>query len=290
MLDRNLPAAEIAHDTSEELAQRVEYLEDFRSGVFQLLRELDASETELAETCKRLAEAHDQLIHTSKLTALGELAAAMAHELNQPLTVIKGLSQHLLRGAGTRTPEHEKLKLIADASCKMETVIKHLRVFARSDGVKQGTVVLKDVINEALLIVRELLTNRAIEVALDLGPVPNVVGNSGRLEQVIINIAANARDAMPCGGRFKITLKEVVRDGRRFAMMSFEDTGNGIPAHHIPKIFDPFFTTKGPGVGTGLGLSISYGIVREHRGEITVENVLPNGCAFHILLPAAPEV
>lgn len=287
MLSTNPLAAEITHDTSKELAQRVEYLEDFRSGVFQLLRELDASETELAETCKRLTEAHDQLIHTSKLTALGELAAAMAHELNQPLTVIKGLSQHLLRGAGAQTPEHEKLKLIADASCKMETVIKHLRVFARSDGAKQGTVVLKDVINEALLIVRELLTNRAIEVALDLGPVPNVVGNSGRLEQVIINIAANARDAMPCGGRFKITLKEAVRDGRRFAMMSFEDTGNGIPAHHIPKIFDPFFTTKGPGVGTGLGLSISYGIVREHSGEITVENVLPNGCAFHILLPAA---
>ncbi|MBI5884983.1 MAG: PAS domain-containing protein [Deltaproteobacteria bacterium] len=270
-----------------ELAARVEYLEEFRSGVFQLLRELDASESELALTCGRLQEAQDQLVHTSKLTALGELSAALAHELNQPLTVIKGLSQHLLRGKEDDAPEYEKLKLVVDASAKMETVIKHLRVFARGECVKQGPVDLNFVVKEALLIVRELLTSRSIEIVLELSPVPPVIGSVDRLEQVIINIAANARDAMYGGGRFRITTKEAMCGGRRCAMMSFQDTGGGIPDETLGRIFEPFFTTKEPGKGTGLGLSVSYAIAREHNGELSVENDPPRGCTFHLTLPAA---
>ncbi|MBI5562298.1 MAG: hypothetical protein HY894_05520 [Deltaproteobacteria bacterium] len=273
----------------DELARRDAYLEEFRSGVFRMIRELDASETELAEKCRGLQEAQEQLAHTSKLTALGELSAALAHELNQPLTVIKGLSQHLLRGAAPDAPEYEKLKLITDASAKMEVVIKHLRVFARGDGVKQGLVDLNAVIEDALLIVRELLTSRAIEISLNLAPLPVVMGCAGRLEQVILNIASNARDAMHAnGGVFRIATKTVERGGKPFAVMSFSDTGGGIPPDAVPRIFDPFFTTKEPGKGTGLGLSISYGIVKEHRGVLTVENDPGRGCAFHITLPAAP--
>lgn len=270
-----------------ELAARVEYLEEFRSGVFQLLRELDASESELALTCGRLQEAQNQLVHTSKLTALGELSAALAHELNQPLTVIKGLSQHLLRGKETDAPEYEKLKLVVDASAKMETVIKHLRIFARGESVAQGPVDLNCVVKEAFLIVRELLTSRSIEVVLELSPVPLVIGSVDRLEQVIINIAVNARDAMYGGGRLKIITKEVVCEGRRYAMMSFQDTGGGIPQETLGRIFEPFFTTKEPGKGTGLGLSVSHAIAREHYGELTVENDPPRGCTFHVILPAA---
>ncbi|OGQ50771.1 MAG: hypothetical protein A3J24_01470 [Deltaproteobacteria bacterium RIFCSPLOWO2_02_FULL_53_8] len=290
MFDRNLFAARIMSLKEEsELAARSEMLEEFKNGVFQLLRDLDASETKLAETTHKLNETQNQITNTSRLTALGELSAALAHELNQPLTVIKGLSQHLLRDRHEGTSDYEKLKLIADASLKMETVIKHLTIFTRNECLKQEPVNLNNVINDALLIAREMLTNRAIEVAVNLSHVPTIIGNCGRLEQIIINIASNARDAMMHGGIFRITTREVVQNGQRYARMSFQDTGGGIPEEALKKIFNPFFTTKEAGKGTGLGLSISSGIAREHNGEITVDNDPPHGCTFHITLPAAAQ-
>lgn len=272
-----------------ELAKRLQYFEEFKNGVFQLLRELDTTESKLAETCHRLQDAQKHITHTSRLTALGELSAALAHELNQPLTVIKGLSQHLLRDQEEGSASYEKFRLIADASLKMETVIKHLTIFSRDESLKQVPVDLNAVINEALLIAREMLTNRSIEIILELSPVPLIIGSSGRLEQIIINIASNAKDAMPNGGVFKITTGEIARNGERFARMSFQDTGGGIPQHALARIFDPFFTTKEAGKGTGLGLSISHGIAMEHRGDISVENDPPRGCTFHLALPAAAQ-
>lgn len=275
--------------SKEELARRAGHIDELKNGVFQLHKELDAAESKLAETCEKLQAAQNHILQTGRLTALGELSAALAHELNQPLTVIKGLSQHLLRDHNKETYSYEKLKLIADASIKMETIIKHLTIFTRNECIKQGPVDLKAVINDALLIAREMLTNRSIVTILKLSPVPLIIGSSNRLEQIIINIASNAKDAMASGGVFEITTREITRDGQRYAQMSFQDTGGGIPQHALDKIFDPFFTTKEPGKGTGLGLSVSYGIAKEHRGEITVENDPPRGCTFRITLPAATQ-
>jgi len=284
--DRKLSIQDELLAVKTELARRVACQEDFREGVFQMLKDLDKSELELDAACKKLKETRDQLVQSSKMTALGELAAGLAHELNQPLTVIKGLSMSLLRSPGLSHPDHEKLQLIADASDKMELIIKHLGVFSRSESAETVPVDLAETVDNALVMVREMLAEKGIEVATELKPLPFIQGSPNRLEQVIINLVTNARDAMPLGGRLTISAQPVAAGARDSVRLSIRDTGCGIPKEHLNRIFDPFFTTKAAGKGTGLGLSISYGIIQEHSGEITVESS-PEGTAFHITIPAA---
>lgn len=271
----------------EELEKKTAYQEDFREGVFHMLRDLDSSERELETAYEKLRETQDQLIQSSKMTALGELAAGVAHELNQPLTVIKGLSQNICKNMDASSPLYDKLRLIAEASRKMELVIRHLRIFSRTDGPTLSPVDLNRVIRDAYAIVREILANSSVQVNMALSEIPLVLGSSNRLEQVVINLVTNARDAMPNGGSIEISTGTVKRGPSTLVRMSIRDTGCGIPKGHIARIFDPFFTTKDIGKGTGLGLSISYGIIKEHRGEITVESEPCKGTVFHVVLPPA---
>lgn len=273
--------------TKEELAKRVDYLEDFREGVLNMIRELDESERELEEAYVKLKETQAQLIQSSKMTALGELAAGLAHELNQPLTVIKGLASNLLKTVPEASPQHEKARLIADASTRMEKVIKHLSVFSRLEGPQFQYFDLNSVIKDAFIILKESLATSRIEVKVELAPLPPVLGSPTRLEQVVINLVTNAKDAMPEGGTLYIKTESFESGGKRMNRATFRDSGHGIPEEHLKRIFDPFFTTKEVGKGTGLGLSISYGIVQEHKGELTVESRPGEGAAFHITLPAA---
>ncbi len=280
-LKRSLDASD------KELRRRVAYLDDFRSGVLHMLRDLDSGEAALEAAYQQLQETQAELMQTSKLTALGELAASLAHELNQPLTVIKGLSQSLLQSMPVEARDYERIKLIADASRKMELIIKHLSVFSRTEATENKLLDLNGVIEEAHIIVRQLLAGGSVKLDLDLGAPPMVAGSANRLEQVIINLVMNAKDAMPNGGTLRITTRALLQNGRAWARMSFQDTGHGIAANILPRIFNPFYTTKEAGKGTGLGLSISHRIIKEHLGEIAVESEPGKGCVFHITLPAA---
>ncbi len=275
--------------TKEELSRRVSYLEDFREGVFQMLRDLDESERELEEACLKLKETQNQLIQSAKMNALGELAADIAHEINQPLTVIKGLSNNLLRETAPETPRYEKIKLIADSARKMEAVIKHLKVFSRMDAEGLHPVDLDSVIREAFAMVAEGLKNHSIEVKMNLSPLPLVSGSANRLEQVIINLVNNAKDAMDGGGMLEVDTNTVEAGGRKFASIRLRDTGCGISKEIIGRVFDPFFTTKEAGKGTGLGLSISYGMIKEHKGDIVVESAPGKGTTFLITIPAIKD-
>lgn len=272
--------------TRDELARRVSYLEDFRKGVIQMLRDLDRSERELDETCTKLKITQDQLVQSSKLTALGELAAGLAHELNQPLTVIKGLSQSMLGKLDGWESEGRKLQLIVESASKMEMIIRHLRIFSRVEEQAMDPLDINEVIKETLIILKDVLFKYSVDIRCELGDVPVVLGSANRFEQVIINLATNARDSMPEGGELLISTSRLEAGSERFARMSITDTGCGIPAEALPRIFDPFFTTKAPGTGTGLGLSISYGIIKEHNGELTVESTPGKGTTFHVTLPA----
>ncbi|HXI09465.1 MAG TPA: ATP-binding protein [Thermodesulfobacteriota bacterium] len=271
----------------EELERKTAYQEDFREGVFHMLRDLDSSERELESAYEKLKETQAQLIQSSKMTALGELAAGVAHELNQPLTVIKGLSQNLCKNTDSSNPMYDKLRLIAEASRKMELVIRHLRIFSRTDGPTLSPVDLNRVIRDAYAIVKEILANNSIQVKMHLSEIPAVLGSENRLEQVVINLVTNARDAMPQGGAIEISTGTVKHGPSTLVRMSIKDTGCGIPKSLVGRIFDPFFTTKEIGKGTGLGLSISYGIIKEHRGEITVESEPGAGAVFHVVFPPA---
>ncbi len=271
----------------DELEKKTAYQEDFREGVFHMLRDLDSSERELETAYEKLKETQEQLIQSSKMTALGELAAGVAHELNQPLTVIKGLSQNICKNTDSSSPLYDKLRLVAEASRKMELVIRHLRIFSRTDGPALSPVDLNRVVRDAYAIVKEILANSSIQVKMSLSDIPLVLGSANRLEQVVINLVTNARDAMPKGGSIDISTGTVKRGPSTLVRMSVRDTGCGISKALIGRIFDPFFTTKDIGKGTGLGLSISYGIIKEHRGEITVESEPCKGTVFHVVLPPA---
>lgn len=266
------------------LEERERYLADFREGVFRMLTDLDRSESELKGALQKLADTQMQLIQSSKMTALGELAASLAHEVSQPLTVVRGLSQAVLRSLEPGTQEHEKMNLISEAARKMEAVVKHLRVFARVEPPRMSAIDLNRVVRDSFLILREMLHSHSIETVMELNEIPAVLGNPNRLEQVIINLVANARDAMPEGGVLTVRTGAIERHGRRLVELAISDTGTGIPAHILGKIFDPFVTTKEAGKGTGLGLSITNGIVKEHGGEISVSTD-EGGTAFQITIP-----
>lgn len=270
----------------EELERREKYIECFREGVLRMITDLDRSETELKGTLRNLQETQVQLVQSSKMTALGELSASLVHEISQPLTVIRGLTHGMLRAMKDSSEWHDKVRLIADAAARMEKIVKHLRTFSRSEPPVLSPVDINSVVKDAFLILNEHLLSHSIETILDLAPVPLALGNPNRLEQVVINLVTNARDAMPQGGVLTVSTKEEKNNGNPFIRLMVKDSGCGIPDNIVGKVFDPFFTTKETGKGTGLGLSISLGIVREHKGEIRVESVKGFGSAFHVIIPA----
>lgn len=272
---------------NNRLSEQASRLEDFREGVLQMIHELDARETELDSAYARLDIAQTHLIQSSKLGTLGELAAGLAHELRQPVTIIKGLAQSLLRCMEASNGNIEKVRLIAEASKRMELIIRHMSVFTRSTGQEEAICDLNSIIEYAFRLSAETLRQRAIEVVLDLNDLPQVKGSSVRLEQVIMNLIANAKDAMPDGGTLGVrTSSRIDKKGHIYALVSLSDTGAGIAAGVIGLIFEPFFTTKEPGKGTGLGLSISRSIIRDHGGEISAESIPGKGTTFHITIPA----
>ncbi len=270
----------------KELTERIKHLEDFRGGVLSMVKDLEESENRLHHAYMELRNTQAQLVHSSKLKALGELTAGLAHELAQPLTAIRGLVLHLLKHKQRYKEDAGKLELINRATEKMENVISHLRMFSRIDKAVQKPVDLNRVVEDAFLIAEEMLKKRGINVVKRLTPLPSIMGNRGALEQVVINLISNAKDAMPHGGTLTISTDRVEKEGRTYIRLAVEDTGCGIPDEVLPRIFEPFFTTKDVDRGTGLGLSISYGIVKEHEGEILVDSRMGKGTTFSVLLPA----
>ncbi|VAV84163.1 hypothetical protein MNBD_DELTA01-789 [hydrothermal vent metagenome] len=274
--------------TKKDLSESISSLKEFREGVLYMLKNLDHSEKELQATNLELRETQAQLVQTTKLKALGELTAGLAHELNQPLTVIRGISQHLIRDFDEGSPQIGKLRFINSATKKMEKTISHLKAFSRLDDEVMININLNNIINNSLLLILEILRSKHINVKLDLREIPQVKGRPNRLEQVIINIITNARDAMPEGGTIEVASSATEIHGVRYATVTFKDTGYGIPEAIKERIFEPFFTTKDVNEGTGLGLSISYGIIKDHRGDIWFESS-KDGTTFHISIPASSE-
>ncbi|MCE5336097.1 MAG: PAS domain S-box protein [Desulfobacteraceae bacterium] len=260
----------------------------------------DAFLVTTSDITKRLmAEQH--LIQASKMATLGEMATAIAHELNQPLSVMKTASSFLVRKISRSEPIREDvLKTMAAeidshvdrASC----IINHLREFGRKSEVERDRVDVNEALEKALQIFMQQLKLRKIEVEKNLAPdLPPVLASSNRLEQVFINLLINARDAIEdrcekmCNGDIekRVSLKTLLDRGK--VRVEVSDTGTGISKSVLDKIFEPFFTTKRVGRGTGLGLSISYGIVQDYEGTIEVETRENEGATFIIRFPAAGE-
>ncbi len=224
----------------------------------------------------------DQLMQAEKLSSLGLLAAGVAHEVNTPITGISSYTQMLLR----ETPESDKrkeiLQKIERQTFRAAEIVNGLLNFARMNGSGYKALDINDLIRDSLSLLDHQMKQNRIEVRPQLGSsLPHVHGNSGKLQQVFINLFLNARDAMPAGGNLRI---ETTKNDST-VLVDIRDTGIGISQDNVKKIYDPFFTTKATGRGTGLGLSVTYGIVQEHGGRIFVESAPGKGTHFTLKLP-----
>ncbi|MGE5237913.1 MAG: ATP-binding protein [Chloroflexota bacterium] len=234
-----------------------------------------------------------QMAHTEKLASLGTLAAGVAHEINNPLTIVLGFTDLLLEKAPVGSEERELLETIEKQGTNAKRIVDNLLSFARYTEHKDAVVDVNKNIDAVMSVVRNTLSiNKICVECCKADSLPAVKGDPGELQQVFFNIISNAVAVMKGGGRLRITTEAV--DGGSEVDVRIADSGPGIPKDIRDKIFDPFFTTKKVGEGTGLGLSISYGIISKHGGTITFETRTKDegdepGTTFIITLPAVKE-
>jgi PAS domain S-box-containing protein len=237
--------------------------------------------TDLTER-KRLEE---QLLHAQKMEAIGRLAGGVAHDFNNLLTAILGYCELLLDRVDARDPNRHAVEEINKAGERAASLTGQLLAFSRRQLLQPRVVNLNDVVRSMDTMLQRLI-GEDIELETRTQPgIPSVRIDPGQLSQVLVNLAVNARDAMPGGGRLVI---ETSASGGNVEVR-VSDTGVGMDEATRERIFEPFFTTKEKGKGTGLGLSTSYGIVCQSGGTITVESTVGSGTSFHILLPAVAE-
>jgi signal transduction histidine kinase len=230
-------------------------------------------------------EIQAQLVQSNKMGALGQLAAGVAHELNNPLAIIMGNAQYLLQAPVYAEALQGILREIEGAAQKCKGIIADLLSFSRKKELQWSEGMINDVMARVLNLVRFQieLNNVAIETHFEKN-LPPLRMSISHIEQVLLNLVVNAVQAMPQGGKLTITTRR--SEACAAAEIVIEDTGAGIPAENLPRLFDPFFTTKKG--GTGLGLSVSYGIIRQHGGELAAASAGPGaGSAFTVTLPCS---
>lgn len=242
---------------------------------------------ELVAANRVLRDAQEELVQAGKLAALGQMSAALAHEINQPLAAIRTFvaSTRILAERGETAMVRDNLGMIEDLAERMAVLSGHLKDFARKGPARIEAVSVARTLDRALTLLAPRLRHDDIAVQRDIPPDALVRGDSVRLEQVFINLLRNAADAMESCDERRLTLTaERTAEGWEIRI---RDSGTGIAEAHQFQLFDPFFTTKEVGQGLGLGLSLSYGIVRDFGGTLRADNNPDGGACFVVLLPEA---
>lgn len=242
----------------------------------------DSGSLLVLEDITEKVQLENQLLQTEKLSSIGLLAAGIAHEINTPITGISSYTQILLKENVEPERRISILEKIEKQTFRAAEIVKSLLNFSRMSSSEFKAVDINQLISESLALLDHQLGLNHIKVASDFeGSLPPIYGNTGKLQQVFVNLFLNARDAMPSGGELAI------HTGMNESMIivDISDTGYGISKEHLKKIFDPFFTTKSIGKGTGLGLAVTYGIIQEHGGKIFVDSDTGRGTRFTLKLP-----
>jgi len=241
-----------------------------------------------SETVRQLEELRNtqaQLMHAEKLSAVGELASGVAHEINNPLTTILGQAHLLLENAGLTPAVRSRVTIVADEASRAARIVQNMLLFARHYPPERRPCALADQVRRVFELKEYQLRHDQVEVREEFAECPLVWADENQIQQVILNLVQNAHQAMAKLDERVLTVR--VRPVGASVALEVLDTGPGIREDALPKLFDPFFTTKPPGEGSGLGLSVSYGIVAEHKGTLRGENRLDRrGAIFTVELPA----
>lgn len=249
------------------------------------------AEREAASRADALAKLEAQVVQSQKLAGLGQIAAGIVHELNNPLTSIVAYSDYLEKKAereGGEPSDIERLRRISEAAERIRSFAHDLVAYARPSNEASAPVAIHAVIDRALVFCEHVLASSEIEVERRFVQGTALVsGLPGQLTQVFVNLVTNACHAMAQkGGRLTVATRPAPEGSVRVEVI---DTGHGIPHEHLPRLFDPFFTTKSDGRGTGLGLAIVHDIVSAHGGRIHVESELGRGTTFVLELPTTSQ-
>ena len=242
---------------------------------------------ELQRAMVDLRDKQSALIQAEKMTAMGHMAGALAHEIRNPLSVIIGYVNDLLENRPPEDPLVKPLAAVRRSAERCNELMENLLRFARRPKESEEFKI-KDAIQEAMTLVRMSAKMSQVQCNLDSRADPILSARRSEFQQVMINLMTNAVDAMPKGGTITVVLEEEEAAGRHWAKISIQDTGEGIPLEIRRRIFEPFFTTKAPGKGTGLGLSIVRDIVASNQGVLEVNSEVHQGTTFVVRLPLTP--
>jgi signal transduction histidine kinase len=247
---------------------------------------LQETRQELQATIDAQHETEQRLIQAAKLAAVGEMAAGVAHELNNPMTTVVGFTEMILADLPEDSPYKMDLALVLREARRAVSVVRRLLDFSRQNETTRVKADVNELVEETLALTRHLLRTDGIDVAFRSAPnLPWVLVDRNQIKQVILNLISNAQHAMPSGGRLIIETALQKMRGQDGVIIALQDSGIGISQENLARIFEPFFTTRGDHGGTGLGLSVTYGIISEHRGMIEVESVVNAGSTFRVWLP-----
>jgi signal transduction histidine kinase len=272
-----------AHVAAEQYMARheqdLEYLnQELAQSGRRLARDLERSDAALRRAAERAKAAE-------RLASIGTLVAGLAHEIGTPMGVIQGHAKLLEKGLQGEDAAW-RLRTIQEQIGRISRIMHSLLHMARPSRSRRVPVALEPLLDSTVAFLTERLARRRVAVAREYEPVPSVLGDPERLQQLFLNLFLNASDAMPDGGTLRVSLRPASEDGE--VEIAVADTGSGIAPPDLERIFDPFFTTKSAGEGNGLGLAVAHGIVAEHHGVIEVARSDASGTTFRILLPTAP--
>ncbi|MCP4142788.1 MAG: GAF domain-containing protein [Chloroflexi bacterium] len=262
------------------------------SGVdrYQMLQDtiqiLQTTQNELHERMEAQRAAENRLVQAAKLAAVGEMAAGVAHELNNPLTTVAGFSELVLADLSPDAPQREDLEMVLREAKRARSVVRRLLDFARQSESVRIRADLNEVVEDVVALTNHLMQTSQVDFEMNIGKdLPWVLIDRDQIKQVVLNLLHNAIHAMPNGGKLFLQTEERENKGEKWITMSIRDTGKGITADELGRIFEPFFTTKADDGGTGLGLAVSYGIITDHEGFIDVDSTPNEGASFTVWLP-----
>ncbi len=250
------------------------------------INQLRNTQIELRERMDAQRKAENRLLQAAKLAAVGEMAAGIAHELNNPLTSVTGFAELALDDFPQGNQTRKDLELVVREAKRARDVVRRLLDFARQGESTRAKASLNEVVTDVVALSRHLIHTSGVELKTQFDEaLPWVMMDANQIKQVVLNIVHNALQAMPDGGTLEIITSPARRGNKPWALVNVSDTGVGIAQPDLGRIFEPFFTTKGNKGGTGLGLSVTYGIVTEHGGTIEVESESGKGSKFTVWLP-----